>query len=118
MGVLDAGTLVELLGVAERTHEVIANNLANLNTPGYRTARLRFVEELDRVLDERGQLRRGKHLDTELYRPLFADVSNDGNDVTLEREMAELNKNALKMRLYLAALGSRIRRLRAAIDGR
>ena len=47
-----------------------------------------------------------------------ATASLDGNDVTLAREIVELNKNALKMQIYLAVLGSRIRKLRAAIEGR
>ena len=115
---LDSEALSELLDAASQNHAIIANNLANLNTPGYTTARLRFVRQLQAVLDERGDLRPGKHLETEVYRPFFGDAGPDGNNVALAREIVELNKNALKMRLYLAVLGSRIRRLRAAIDGR
>jgi len=118
MGLLDARLLVELLGAAQQNHSVIANNLANLNTPGYRTVRLRFTEELDRLLDSRGRLRPGRSIATRQYRPLFPGVNADGNDVTLEREVVELNKNALRMRIYLAVLGSEVHRLRAAIDGR
>ena len=118
MGLLNADGIASLLKAADQNHAVIANNLANLSTPGYRTARVRFVEELDKALDEHGRLRDGKELALEQYRPLFADVAADGNDVTLAREMVELNKNALRMRFYLSVLGGRIRRMRAAIDGR
>ncbi len=118
MGLLNSDALVGLLAHADRNHALIANNLANLNTPGYRTGRLRFSEQLDRILDERGGLEPGKRIAADLYRPLFRDAAADGNDVTLARELTELNKNVLRMRLYLAVLGGRIRKLRAAIEGR
>jgi flagellar basal-body rod protein FlgB len=118
MSLLDSDALADLLRVADRNHAVIANNLANLNTPGYRAERVRFARQLDAILDQQGRLLSGQRIETEVYRPMFADVSADGNDVSLEREVVELNKNALKMRLYLAVLGARIRKMRAAIDGR
>ena len=118
MGLLDSDAIVQLLGAADRTHAVLANNLANLNTPGYKTMRVRFKQELDRLLDARGRLRPGRRIEVETERPLFGDASADGNDVVLAREVAELNENALRMSLYLAVLQARIRRMRVAIDGR
>ena len=118
MGLLDSEALGGLLSAAEQRHAVVANNLANINTPGYRTQRLRFAKELDRVLGRDGNLLPGQRIETEVYRPLFGDAGADGNDVMLEREVVELNKNMLHMKLYLEVLGSRIQRLRAAIDGR
>jgi len=118
MGLLEADGLAALINAAARNHEVIANNLANLNTPGYLTARLRFTDQLDAILDEVGNLRSGKTIDTETYFPFLGEPGPDGNNVVLEREIVELEKNALQMKLYLAVLGSRIGRLRAAIDGR
>ncbi|KPK66167.1 MAG: hypothetical protein AMK73_00745 [Planctomycetes bacterium SM23_32] len=118
MGLLEAEAIVGLLQAADRNQTLIANNLANLNTPGYRTARLRFARQLDAVLDRDGGLPDGKLIETEVYRPGFLDASPDGNDVSLAREVVELNKNALRMRMYLAALGVRIHKLRLAIDGR
>jgi len=118
MGLLQSNLVIGLLNAEDRTYSVIANNLANVDTPGYRTARVRFADELSRLVDARGELLPGRAITTELWKPMYRDVSNDGNDVTLEREIVELNKNQLRMRLYLSVLGSRIRKLRAAIDGR
>jgi flagellar basal-body rod protein FlgB len=118
MGLLDAEALVELLGAAEHNHSIIANNLANVNTPGYRTARMRFREELDSLLGENGRLRPGARIESEVYWPTYRATSADGNDVLLEREIVELNKNVLRMRIYLAALSKRISKLRSAIQGR
>lgn len=113
MGLLGAETLDGLLDATTRNHEVIGNNLANLNTPGYRAARLKFRDTLDSALEEPG----GADLETEVYRPHFPDAGPDGNDVSLEREIMELNRNTAKTRLYLALFGFRTRQMRAAIRG-
>jgi len=118
MGLLESDAVVQLLGIGDRRHALIANNLANLNTPGYRTLRLQFTEELDKALDAHGRLLPGKTLGAQRHRPLFADASADGNDVTLAREIGQLNANALRMQTYLAVLKSRINRMKAAIEGR
>ncbi len=115
---LNSDGLVQLLGVGTRNHTVIANNLANLNTPGYRTQRLEFTKELENALDEKGDLRPGLRIDTRMHAPGFSASGPGGNDVSLAREIVELNKNALKMQMYLAVLGGRIRKMRYAIDGR
>ena len=49
---------------------------------------------------------------------MFADAGADGNDVTLAREIGELNATTLRMRAYLAVLNVRIRKMKAAIEGR
>ncbi len=118
MGVLDTDVVLGLLDSAHRNHNILANNLANVSTPGYRAMRVRFARQLDDILDERGRLLPGRQMETEVYSPLFADAGPDGNDVTLEREIVELNKNSVRLRLYLAVLRSRVQRLRYAIEGR
>jgi flagellar basal-body rod protein FlgB len=118
MGLLDGQGLAGLLAAGERNHAIIANNMANLSTPGYRTARLQFAKQLDSLLDARANLLPGQEVETRISRPMFDTLRPDGNDVTLAREILELNKNALRMQLYLAVLGGRVRKLRAAIDGR
>ena len=118
MSLLEADALSALLNAADRNHALIANNLANVNTPGYRTQRLAFARQLDELLDARGQLPPGRRIETRAERPMYRDVSADGNDVSLEREIVELNVNALRMQLYLEVLGARIRKLRMAIEGR
>lgn len=117
MGLIDSESLVQLLGAGDVNSRVIANNLANLNTPGYRTSRVEFSKELDGILNARGGLEPGAEITTRKYQPLFSDVSHDGNDVELAREIAELNKNDLRMRFYLNVLSIRIRTMRDTIAG-
>jgi len=118
MSLLDADTLARLLDGAAQNYRAVVNNIANVNTPGYKTVRVRFTEALDRALDETGRLKPGATLRTELVRPAFGAEGRDGNNVRLEREIVEMNKTVVRMKTYLAVLHARIRRFRAAIDGR
>ena len=118
MGLLNADLVLGLLNAEGRNYNVIANNLANVDTPGYRTARVRFADELGKLVNGDGQLLPGRSVNTELWRPMYRDVSNDGNDVTVEREIVEMNKNQLRMRVYLGILYSRIQELRAAVQSK
>jgi flagellar basal-body rod protein FlgB len=118
MGLLNADLIVDLLAAEHASHRAIANNLANVDTPGYRTMRVRFADALDGLVTDKGNLRKGKSITTETYSPMFGSVSADGNDVTLDREIVELNKNQLRMELYLSVLSGRISKMRMAIEGK
>ena len=118
MAMLDADALVGLLDGSARNYRAVVNNIANVNTPGYKTTRVRFTEALDQILDETCRLKPGAALQSELIHPELKAESRDGNNVRLEREIVEMNKTVVRMKTYLAVLHARIRRFRAAIDGR
>lgn len=116
MGLLDSDLIVGALNAGEQNHKVIANNLANLNTPGFRSSRVRFAQQLEEVLDSQGKLKPGCTMETETYTPRYSDAGVDGNDVSLAREIAELNDNVLRMKTYLAVLDANIRKMRSAMQ--
>ncbi|RMH36108.1 MAG: flagellar basal body rod protein FlgB [Nitrospirae bacterium] len=126
----DQGTrLFEVaLDIRSAAHELIAANIANEETPGYKARHIPFRETLDAVLsghhplephnthprhipvaDEQGRL---FHFATRE----IAGSGPDGNTVSLEKEMAMMAENAV---LYLAVnqfLAGRFDGWRAAID--
>ncbi len=116
MGILNSEGIAGLLDASNRNQMVIANNLANTNTPGYKAMRIRFAQQLEDVLDDAGNPRPGAEIETEVFQPNFAPQGLDGNTVNLDREIVDLNKSALESRLYLAVLASKIRRMRSAIN--
>lgn len=118
MGMLDADALARLIDASDRNYRAIANNIANVNTPGFKAARVEFARALDEALDARGRLRPGANIETRLVHPDFPADGADGNNVRLEREIVDMNKTAIRMKTLLAVLHERIRRFRAAIDGR
>lgn len=107
--------LGQVLTAASLRHRVIAQNVANVNTPGYRRLEVRFEEDLARALANPVAGPAG-------VRPQVV-VSDgpervDGNTVDIDREMNDLTRNALLYQAAAQILTSRIASLRAAIAGR
>ena len=94
---------------------ITSANIANAETPGYKAKKVDFEKALSRALDIEGLRRIEEVSDNDfIYGPgaisqIKADVydnpdinmTNDGNTVDLEREMATLAENSI---LYKAAL--------------
>ena len=117
MNVLRSQMLSGLLDVESQRRKVLANNLANLDTPGFKTGRLPFDRALEQALDGNEDAP-GEVMKGELSHPLYPDMGPDGNDVSLERELVRLNENSMRTKVYLSMLDFRIRQMRAAIGGK
>jgi len=107
--------LAQILNGASLRHRVIAQNVANVNTPGYRRLEVSFEADLARALAAPGGGVAGVH-------PRVAVVDGpervDGNTVDIDREMSDLGKNALLYQAAAQIVTSRIGSLRTAIAGR
>jgi len=109
-----------LEGSAAR-HRAIAQNLANLDTPGFIRSDLNFEEALAVALE---RARQGPHRAFDLFASLplrpqqdrSSPARADGNNVDVDREMVLLSRNALRYNAVGEALAARIRLLRAAIQ--
>jgi flagellar basal-body rod protein FlgB len=94
---------------------IVSSNVANAETPGYKAKKMDFEQALSRAVDINGL---GKlsvdhpdqfmvngnsidKVDADVYENPDVTVTNDGNTVDLEREMAELSENTI---LYKAAI--------------
>ena len=110
----------KLLDATHLRHEALSNNLANVETPGFKRRDLpkTFAVELRRAV-ERKDFRRVKAL---LPRSLedrqAKPVRMDGNTVQLDEEMLAMNRNALNYEYLTRAVGSSIKELNTAIKGR
>jgi len=107
---LEAGIRAEGL-----RQKAITNNVANLNTPGYRRVDVRFEQLLAKAMDSRGAADLDQ-ITPELYRPMQTPVKSDGNDVNLEAEVGEMVKNTLRHRAYVRLLNKRYQQMQAAIN--
>lgn len=86
--------------VAAFRQSTIANNIANLDTPGYRRADVRFEQLLSNAIDK------GQHLDpTQLQKAIFqpqdSAVDLKGNDVNMDSEVGEMMKNDSSYKMYV-----------------
>lgn len=106
--------LQRLVSAADVRQNVVSQNIANVNTPGYKTQQVKFEDQL---ADE---MRRGVSDSTTKPATTLTPnlrTRNDGNNVDLDREVGELNKNALMMQTYLRIIGAEVQMMRDAMDG-
>lgn len=110
-----AQSLEVYLDLLSTRQKLVASNIANLDTPGYRTMDIDFQAEL------RSALAPGRADEVIRQRPPAATeveglgINQDGNNVSLDRESRLLAENAMRFELGSALLASRYRAIRLAI---
>ena len=123
--------LQETLNFTEARHEVLAGNVANWNTPGYRVRDLSvdvFQEKLKEALASqtsyqkapiRGLSRSDEGDPLREVRDAMKTIRyHDGSDVGLEQQVTELVKNQMLHNLTISLLQNQFQELQMAISGR
>ena len=93
------GKMIDFTALKQK---VIANNIANVNTPGYKRLDVKFNQDLENAIESRESVR-------DLRLKVAVDKSggieigarNDGNTVDMDREVSQLMQNALSFNVYL-----------------
>jgi flagellar basal-body rod protein FlgB len=85
--------------------KLVATNIANADTPGYKTQDLDFQHEFETV---------ASGLPT-LVHPQGLQTKNDGNDVSLDRESRLLAENAIRFAIATQLLKGQMHEIREAI---
>ena len=113
-----------LLYTQER-HQILAQNLANAETPGYRSRDLVFDDHLRplvrRAAPELTPASLTPGADDRRARVVYADegpAKANGNDVSADRQMAKLAENTLFHHALTQILINRFALLKQAISGR
>ncbi|HHV61032.1 MAG TPA: flagellar biosynthesis protein FlgB [Firmicutes bacterium] len=94
-------------------HEVISNNIANVNTPGFKAGEVNFEEALRSALNE-GEAALARFQPQVEVAPLTYRV--DQNSVDIDREMGKLADNALTYSAVAELVSARFRILSTAIS--
>jgi flagellar basal-body rod protein FlgB len=105
--------IVRYLDLAAAEAKLTAANMANVDTPGYRTVGMDFEAEMREAMDDvdRGQGQRKVRVtdvDGLIARP-------DGNNVSIDRESLHLAEAQLKFRTGVALLRQEYQRVMDAI---
>lgn len=109
--------LSRLLDVATLRHDVIAQNVANVNTPGYETLEVSFEEALQEALGNDALLGASRAMPKVI--PGAGGVErSDGNNVDIDLEIGRLHKNSLYFKVYTQLLATELAQFRSAIAGR
>jgi len=102
------------LTLVSQRQKLVASNIANADTPGYRTQDFDFEAQFHSALESPS--------DSEPAPPTATAVSglrvkNDGNNVDLDREARLLSENALRFNMATNFLRSELKDLHMAIQG-
>ena len=114
-----AENIVDLInaGIKAETlrQKAIANNIANLETPGYRRIDVRFEELLAKCLRSSEEFDLSE-IETEIYQPKQTPVKSNGNDVNLEAEIGQMIKDTLRHKAYIRLLSKKYNQIDLAIN--
>ena len=99
--------LLHYMDLLSTRQKLVASNIANADTPGYKTKDIDFQFEFL-------SLTQGQH-------PTVRDVQglsgkNDGNNVNLDREMRLLSENAIRFNIASNLVRSQLKTIRSAIQ--
>ncbi len=121
-------SLKKAVDVYATRHQVTAQNIANVQTSGYRAQKLKFEEMLDSEnMRMKGYTTHRNHmpigqrsLDATQHETVDFDSGFDNgvNNVDIDSEMTTLATNDLSYRMATRLLGQRYNMLRGAIKGR
>src|SRR6187549_3329743 len=128
--------LEQVVGFTQARHGVLAGNIANMDTPGYRTLDLspaEFQEQLKKAIEEQhsaaertiypsqapGMMPSVDESRTEFFakeqQPFKSMLRHDDNNASLEEQVTEIAKNHAQHNLALSLMTAQFRLLRAAI---
>lgn len=132
---LFGGTMALLqrtLNLRSAQHQAMSANIANADTPHYRSFEVAVDEQLRRLRPDGRRLEmartRSEHMpqataagsDRVELRPAAApgfNLRTDGNTVDIDRAMGELAENALKYKTSAQLLSAKLKSLRNVIQG-
>ena len=123
-----SSTLFEQLNFRAERQKVISSNLANVNTPNYKTKELVFDEQISLANKNSLQMSQtnNKHMrnidpTSNLSNPRLLEVKglqeqNDGNNVNLDAQISEQSKNKVIIDAIQSAIKRDSRLFRSMID--
>lgn len=112
--------LSKTLDTAAARQKTIANNIANVETPGYKRKFVSFEDALKNILERpsRNGVRDGlKRFSPSAQTDLASPSREDGNNVNIDAEIADLAKNSMQDKAASVLLEGKISMLRSAIMG-
>jgi flagellar basal-body rod protein FlgB len=118
------GGAIELLRQAAvfsgRRHELLAQNIANADTPGFQARDVSFAHELSLAQQVKALPASAlgtPDLDLRIIEQPDRVMAGDGNSVDIDRQMTRVAQNTLYHSAVLSMLNAHFRALKTAING-
>ena len=101
-------SLERYMDLLSARQKIVASNIANADTPGYRTKDIDFQSEFESALDS--------------HNPRVTEtpglkIKNDGNNVSIDRESRLLSENAIRFSLASQIVKNKFKSISSAIQG-
>lgn len=110
------GVHAHALQVRMQRSEILAANLANVDTPGFQARDIDFASAMRRL--DAGEAFSALTIDSPLKYRVPYQASLDGNTVELSVEQAEFSRNSMDFQTSLTFLTQKFSGLKKAIEGR
>jgi len=117
----------KVLDILADRHRILASNIANLSTPGYRTKDINFQDVLGQVIAAKEEaFTQGatnniqeelKDINFEIGEINPANVNPQANDVDIDKEMVKLTTNTLMYKAYVQVMLMELKHINLAIKG-
>jgi len=110
--------LKKMLDVCTLRHRIIANNIANVDTPGYKRATVIFEEKLRSLLKRGSNAEKIREIQPQIYIDETSTWREDFNNVDIEKEMVRLSTNTLRYSIYAQLIEKKLQMIKQAIKGK
>lgn len=126
LSIFDSPILEQVVGFTAARHNVLAGNIANIDTPGYRAADLSpemFQSQLKEAVEaSRNDEANPSEETSDRYSAVAATahtlVYHDGTNLDIEQQASELAKNTMEYNLALSLMTSQFHTFEAVISER
>ena len=115
---LTSTTLAKSLDAASLRHSVIANNIANVETPGFKRSDVSFQTQLKNAMSSMNDTtatRNIERIQPEVETDYLSPEGPNGNNVSIDKEMAEMTKNNLEYEALVRLMNIKGNMLQTAI---
>ncbi len=121
------------LDAAQLRQDVIANNIANVDTPGFKASHVEFEQYMKDALESDGyysndgtvaekatfgNATNAQDVEPEVVQDTDTTMRMDENNVDVEAQMIEMIKNSVYYNTLSLKVNNQLERLKLAIDGK
>lgn len=117
--------LERALNYSSMKQKVISNNIANVDTPNYKSKSVSFKSEFDEALSIAAKRTNDRHFEFQSMQnmPFLVEekqgvtYNHNGNSVDIDKEMADLAKNQIYYNALIEKLNTNFQSLNIVIKG-
>ena len=109
--------LSKLLDLTATKNKVIANNIANVNTPGFKKSDVSFEKELLKAVESK-DISKLKNLQESITLSTAKGTRKNGNNVDLDQELVSFYQMSDRHNIYLELMSKKFSGMVAAIQGK